>query len=235
LSSWWQRFWTGTIVLFGGKKIALLGQQATGKTRLLEYILESKLPDVNDYHATITNKRFNSSRDKLGNGHRVRIKAGTDVGGTAAHRDAHWQKLCIDADVIGYLVRADVLLNSNAPAHMAHRNRINIDTDLLAGWLKILWGKKFFYSSESEKSEQRLKKVFLYIATHADLVPQYEEQLASGSMAIHDQLYESFAEESLKKMVPFVETTRFVLGTTANREGAEMLKTAIAGLGGFEK
>lgn len=102
-----------------GKKIAILGARASGKTRFFEYIATQELGDPNNYTQT-------KARQSVGNHYNVaktifqadgkeiefNLVHSLDVaGGEVAYNE--WKKVAKDANYLLYLIDAERLLNPN--------------------------------------------------------------------------------------------------------------------------
>jgi hypothetical protein len=213
-----------TIVSLRGHRLAVVGQTAVGKTRLLNYMLADALPAAGGYEATHT-ETYRLTRNR-GNGHDVRLKSGTDVGGAAHLRDAHWEDACIGADAVFYLARADLILNEADPEHEAHARRIEEDVSMIETWIR----RRF------ESNGGVLDKRFVYVATFCDQVEGYEGTQARGAPAVRDRLYQSpCVKPQIDRLKPYVRHTGFVFGSTATPAEARRLKELLIKEGAIGK
>ena len=92
--------------LFKGKSIVILGQRATGKTTLLNYLLKGEI--TLEHEATIGIKKVKVSKKKLAElGWNVRLNSTqNDYSGVTASYE-QWQKALLNADIFIYLFKID--------------------------------------------------------------------------------------------------------------------------------
>jgi hypothetical protein len=219
--------WTAdvTVVALRGQTLAVVGQGAVGKTRLLNFLLADRLEDASVYEQTTT-EPFSRTRNR-GNGHDVRLKRGTDLGGAEHVRDTHWKDACRDAGASFYLARADIILDESHPEHEAHARRIQEDISLISAWLKAL---------HVGNGALPLDKRFVFVTTFCDRISGYREARATAATAITGPLYRSpLVRDQIDQVKPYVRHAAFVHGSTATRAEAERLKTELIKEGALGK
>lgn len=150
-----------------GKKIAVIGGRASGKTTLVHFLNYGKTPA--EYQATNAEKTKQkpSVAKELG----LTLKDGVDIGGGDKFR-TQWQDLIQQSDIVLYLF--DFYKLKSNPDHME---------DLILDELKVITEAAF------ETKSKKLKKIFL-IATHIDLDPDFDPKF-------NEREKESYDEKSL--------------------------------------
>lgn len=132
-----KKTWDDIIFALQGKKIAVLGQRAVGKSSLLKCAFEEKdLEDLEKYIQTLISKevvRKHLKFDELD----IRLKTTKDVSGSEEAL-LEWKTLFSESDIILYLVRTDKLFNNDNE----HIERVTRDMEYLGEWMKDSQSKK---------------------------------------------------------------------------------------------
>ncbi|MCL2823572.1 MAG: GTPase domain-containing protein [Polyangiaceae bacterium] len=140
------------VLALKGKRVVVLGGIAVGKTNLTKFLSSGSVPE--EYTGTVDPVKEKSRRFEL-NGLSLNIKEGYDVGGL--EKDiAVWKELCDHADIVFYLLRADLLLAGDGAAE----ERVRRDIRHIGIWL--------------EAREKNRPSLFI-IGTHCDLDPAFIE------------------------------------------------------------
>lgn len=136
---------------WSGKKIAVVGGRASGKTTLIHFLNHGEVPT--EYQATNAEKtrQTPSIAKELG----LTLKDGVDIGGGEKFRK-QWRELIHQADIVLYLF--DFYKLKLNPDHME---------DLILDEIKVITD-----ASPQVKNKQP-KKIFL-IATHIDIDPEFD-------------------------------------------------------------
>jgi hypothetical protein len=132
-------FWDWIVTLVTGKRVAVLGPRAAGKTTLQTYLREGTI--VATYEPTLSAteagygrrevKELPGAERKQGVG-KVAVKKGRDVPGDSKANQAAWREQALEYDVVLYLFDAHKVLNGAR----AMANRIVYDCDLIGGFLE---------------------------------------------------------------------------------------------------
>ena len=140
--------WDKIIVAFMGKKLAILGARGVGKTHLLKFLTTGSIPS--EYKQTAMIEKAPARRFQIKELN-LKIKSTLDLGGAKVYGE--WKKLHDQADVVIYLLRADLLI----VGHNEHETRVKEDLKHIADW----------------RNEQKSRPKFFIIGTHCDLDPEY--------------------------------------------------------------
>ena len=188
----------GTILLIKkifeeeGKKIAILGAGATGKTRLLDFLEDGKFSS-SSYSSTLYKEKKENLKVKIGKGE-VLIRTTYDISGVQRVNAWFTPEEYRYFDFIYYLFRAPCLLCSSkdgsncsiaevipglaCEGYKDYRNRIKFDLSYLS---------KIINSTES--------KVAL-VGTFCDLIPEFNDNLSKEQL---NNFYYFFENEISKK------------------------------------
>ena len=143
--NWWDKI----IVALTGRRIAVLGARAVGKTHLMTFLTTGSLPV--EYKQTVASQKTDGNRFKLED-LELRVKSGLDVSGDKAAYGA-WKSLFFNADIVLYLLRADLLIQQEASTEA----RVRDDFRHIESWLL----------------ERSNPPKFFIIGTHCDLDENY--------------------------------------------------------------
>jgi hypothetical protein len=132
---------------FAGKSIAVIGERATGKTTLAQFLSTGEIPE--EYEQTLDEKRYTGRTIKLTDLN-LKVTEINDVPGDSEYYK-QWKSAVWNSEVVYYLARADKIVESEHT-----RARILRDVKHLCGWLEENPGKHLFF-----------------IGTHCDLIPEY--------------------------------------------------------------
>lgn len=153
-----------------GKRIAILGSRAVGKSTLFNFLQNQEIDPNKKYEQTRTLKEINKIEVNI-DGASLRISTSYDVGGGEFSHDS-WVDQIIKSDYIFYLLDANKVMNSDK-VHISE-----IKKDMAAIQKQII----------SDKN----KKIFL-IATKSDCHQQYntigfEDKLMNKSIIFETML-----------------------------------------------
>ena len=140
--------WDKILMALKGKRLAVLGARAVGKTHLLQFLTTGSIPEgykQNPSQKTAP-RRFQLKELDL------KIKEGIDVPGSP-DAYAEWKELHDQADIVFYLLRADHLIAGDDDVE----HRVRADLRHIGGWL------------EARKPRPR----FFIIGTHCDLDSEF--------------------------------------------------------------
>lgn len=137
------------------KKLSILGAQATGKTRLWDYITKGLIGQ--GYKVTISQET--QERDFILDGQRIIVARSHDLGGDIAFLDA-WKALYDTSDILVYLVNGAALFSQD----LVQRNRVESDLNEIRNW------------RESDK----IRKTFIILVTWCDKVAAFQDKLPRG-------------------------------------------------------
>ena len=142
--------WDELIILFKGKKFAVLGEREVGKTTLINFLkggaTSDSSPGYTQYSEPVPARRFQLKELD------IILKESWDISGSVK-RYAEWKTLCQDADMVLYLLRADRLLLGDKTVE----TRVIQDIRHVSEWL-----------NDNKKRPQ-----FFIVGTHCDLDPDF--------------------------------------------------------------
>lgn len=144
------------LVRFRGKRIAVLGPRASGKTTLITFLLNGELPE--EYFATPKPEKIAGKKVRLGS-LALTVKAVIDVPGDAQSH-AEWERQYDVADIAMYMVDASKIYAGD-------------DT-----YIRLVTGEMRHIGEWLESRKQKPPKFFL-VATHCDLIPDYASLASS--------------------------------------------------------
>lgn len=144
----------GIITMLNGKSVAILGPRAAGKSTLINFLLKGTIPE--EYFATARPEKFKGKKIPLQDIN-LRVNDIVDVpGDLASHSD--WEQQYNKADIACYLFDASRLYRRET----VYEETITRDMRRIGDWF-----------SARKKANMGLPKFFL-VATHCDLIPEYE-------------------------------------------------------------
>lgn len=145
--------WDHIISKLKGKKVAVLGARAVGKTHLIKFLTTGSIPE--EYKQTVAPEKSKSKRLQLKELD-LKIKNSLDVSGDkSAYAD--WKELVEAADFVFYLLRADRLIAGDKNVE----NRARDDLRHIGAWLDKI-----------EQGENIRPSLFI-IGTHCDLDSEF--------------------------------------------------------------
>jgi hypothetical protein len=171
LFSFLESLWQGVVIRLAGKRIAILGARATGKTRLINFLQTKTVP--------LPGKEFPTSIEKVPGtvldigGISITLAPTEDVSGHESHYD-EWKAIASGSAFIIYLFRAD-LLNEN-DSHV--KQRIKDDLTIIRTWSQsriVLVGthtdkdKEFLRLSQAYDEQYR---IYTDILTENDVIAE---------------------------------------------------------------
>jgi len=195
--------WENIMCALKGKKIAVLGVRAVGKTTFLKYIEKGIL--IESYKQTLDKQEIERTRIKLGELN-IRLKKTDDVSGDKAAYGV-WKKLFEEADLILYVIRTDMLLKHDPVTEERAEN----DLRQIQGWLK----------------EDNSKKQFFIVGNHWNSDPDFKN-LTPDKMGDYEDRFRSLP--FVKKMTWIVgdaATVKVALGSLATEKDSATLITRI--------
>jgi GTPase SAR1 family protein len=137
--------WDKIVIALYGKKIAVLGERAVGKTHLITFLTTGSVPE--QYKQTVRPETASERRfqlEKLD----LKIKETRDLSGSDAAY-AEWKSLFDESDIVLYLLRVDKLMSGDAYAEA----RVRKDMKHIGAWL----------------AERNPRPQFFIVGTHCDL------------------------------------------------------------------
>ena len=132
---------------FAGKSVAVVGERATGKTTLAQFLSTGEIPE--EYEQTLDEKRHTGRTISLADLD-LKVSEINDVPGDTEYYK-QWKSAVVRSEVVYYLARADKIVKNQST-----RARVLRDVKHLCGWLEENPGKHVFF-----------------VGTHCDLIPEY--------------------------------------------------------------
>ena len=143
--------WENITYALKGKKIAVLGARAVGKTTLLKYMEKDIL--IERYKQTLDKQKIERIKlEELD----IMLKKTDDVSGDKAAYGA-WKKLFEEADLVLYIIRTDMLLKHD----LTTEKRVEDDLRQVEGWIR-------------ECDPKNPKKQFFIVGNHWDSDPDFK-------------------------------------------------------------
>lgn len=195
--------WENITYALKGKRIAVLGARAVGKTTLLKYMEKGIL--IERYKQTLDKQEIERTRIKLGDLD-IRLKKTDDVsGGKAAY--GVWKKLFEEADLVLYVIRTDMLLKHDSSTE----KRAEDDLRQVQGWIK----------------ECNSKKQFFIVGNHWDSDPDFKN-LTPDQMGDYLDRFRSLpVVKKMTQLAGGAATVKVALGSLATERDSDTLITAI--------
>jgi hypothetical protein len=180
-----------------GKSLAVLGARGVGKTHLYKFLTSGSISP--DYSQTTIGIKMSPRRFKLDTLN-ISIKEGMDVSGDeAAH--AQWKELVGSADIVCYLMRADLILNND----VATKKRVKADINAIHVWLE-------------EREKRGRRQDFFIVGTHCDYVDGYTSStddrhgdfvdIFNKHQSVRDVFFDAGGREMVKLALGSMETTQ---------------------------
>ena len=217
--------WDKIVIWWKGKKIAILGATATGKSTLDEFLREGTIPT--QYDPTLGTVPSEAKRIRIRDLDLL-VKKGADVGGRMQTRDREWKKIVDEAEVILYLVRAHELLSQE------HKliARIKEDTQMIATWVREIICKNAPSSILSDPKQKeawirgnwKLGPKVVIVGTHADL----DERFKPSSRESLEEAFEQNASiREIATQFGGTEQTLIILGSLKTLDDSQRLVYAL--------
>jgi energy-coupling factor transporter ATP-binding protein EcfA2 len=186
-----------------GKKIAVLGARAVGKTTLLKYLAKGIL--IERYKQTLDKEEVESTRFKLEDLD-IYLKKTDDVSGDIAAYGA-WKNLFDASDLIFYIVRTDELLKRDP----ATEKRCEDDLKQIQGWIK----------------ESKRRKQFFIVGNHWSSDPEFKSLGADQMGNYIDRFRALPVVRTMTQLAGGAATVKVALGSLATERDADFLITRI--------
>ena len=195
--------WDDIIYALQGKKIAVLGARAVGKTTLLKYLEKDIL--IERYRQTLDRQEVERIRVKLGDLD-IRLRKTNDVsGGQAAY--GVWKELFDTSDLIFYIVRTDKLLKHDS----ATEKRCEDDLKQIQGWIK----------------DSKTRKQFFIVGNHWSSDPEFRD-LAADQMGNYVDRFRALpVVKKMTQLAGGAATVKVALGSLETESNANFLITRI--------
>jgi len=195
--------WDDIVYALKGKKIAVLGARAVGKTTLLKYIEKGIL--IERYKQTLDRQEVERTRVKLGDLD-IRLRKTDDVSGDQAAYGA-WKSLFDASDLIFYIVRTDKLLKHDS----ATEKRCEDDLKQIQGWIK----------------ESTTRKQFFIVGNHWSSDPEFKGLAADQMGNYVDRFRALSVVKKMTQLAGGAATVKVALGSLATESDADFLITRI--------
>ncbi|NJN24022.1 MAG: GTPase domain-containing protein [Acaryochloridaceae cyanobacterium RL_2_7] len=195
--------WENITYALKGKKIAVLGARAVGKTTLLKYLEKGIL--IERYKQTLDKQEVERTRIKLGDLD-IRLKKTDDVSGDKAAYGV-WKKLFEEADLIFYIVRTDMLLRHDSSTE----KRAEDDLRQIQGWIK----------------ECSTEKQFFIVGNHWDTDPDFKNLTSSQMGDYVDRFRALPVVKKMTQLAGGTATVKIALGSLATERDSDTLITTI--------
>ena len=122
------RLWEAIVLYWHGKDVAVLGAPGVGKSHFIKFLTSGSIPT--EYKQTVAPEKAAGRRLQLRDLD-LKIKNMLDVGGGIEAR-GQWLKQVARADIVFYLLRADLIISQDA----AVEERVLSDARHIKDWLK---------------------------------------------------------------------------------------------------
>lgn len=188
-----------------GKKIAVLGARAVGKTTLLKYMEKGIL--IERYKQTLDKKEIERTRLKLGDLD-ILLKKTDDVSGGESSYSV-WEKLFHEADLVLYIVRTDMLLKHDSNTE----KRTEKDLEQIRIWNK--------------KGDSKKQKQFFIVGNHWDTDPIFKNLTDSQIGDYREQFTSLPVVKKMTLLAGGAAKVKIALGSLANEKDADTLITTI--------
>jgi len=196
--------WENIEYALKGKKIAVLGARAVGKTTFLKYMEKGIL--IERYIQTVDKKDIERTRLKLGDLD-IRLKKTDDVSGDKAAY-GEWMNLFKESDLVLYIVKTDLLLNHD-PCTVT---RAEDDLKQINLWIK-----------ENPNS----KKQFFIVGNHWNTDPIYKNLTPDHIGDYRDEFTALPVVKRMTLLAGGASTVKIVLGSLATEADADILISTI--------
>jgi energy-coupling factor transporter ATP-binding protein EcfA2 len=195
--------WENITYALKGKKIAVLGARAVGKTTLLKYMEKGIL--IERYKQTLDKQEIERTRIKLGDLD-ILLKKTDDVSGDKAAYGV-WQKLFEEADLVLYVIRTDMLLKHDS----ATEKRAEDDLRQVQSWIK----------------ECNSKKQFFIVGNHWDSDPDFKNLTPDQMGNYVDRFRALPVVKKMTQLAGGAATVKVALGSLATEKDSDTLISAV--------
>jgi energy-coupling factor transporter ATP-binding protein EcfA2 len=195
--------WENITYTLKGKKIAVLGARAVGKTTLLKYMEKGIL--IERYKQTLDKQEIERKRIQLGDLD-IWLKKTDDVSGDKAAYGV-WKKLFEEADLVLYVVRTDMLLKHDSSTE----KRTEDDLRQVQSWIK----------------ECNSKKQFFIVGNHWDSDPDFKNLTPDQMGNYVDRFRALPVVKRMTQLAGGAATVKVALGSLATERDSETLITTI--------
>lgn len=197
--------WDAIVIAWKGKKLAVLGARAVGKTHLIRFLTTGSIPT--EYRQTVgtisAGKRRFDLRDL-----NLTIKDTLDVSG-AKDAYAEWKRLHDESDLVLYLLRTDHLLGVGPHAEQRESTETRVRDDLkhIGKWL-----------------DARPKRPPLFIiGTHCDYDPDHHNLSPETIGDYTDKFRRLPVMAELVARAGGASDVRVIIGTMKDVPGTEVI------------
>jgi hypothetical protein len=194
--------WEDIKFALDGKKIAVLGARAVGKTTLLTYLEKGIL--IEKYKQTLDRQEVERTRIKL-SALDIRLKKTDDVSGDQSAYAA-WKDLFDTSDLIFYIVRTDKLLKRDSTTE----KRCEDDLKQIHGWIKSNSKQQIFIIGNHWDDDPEFKNLT------DDIMGNYIDRFSALSVVKH-----------MTQLAGGLHTVKVALGSLATQRDADNLITRI--------
>lgn len=195
--------WENITYALKGKKIAVLGARAVGKTTLLTYMEKGIL--IERYKQTLDKQEIKKTHIQLGDLD-IWLKKTDDVSGDKAAYGV-WKKLFEEADLVLYVVRTDMLLKHDSSTE----KRTEDDLRQVQSWIK----------------ECNSKKQFFIVGNHWDSDPDFKNLTPDQMGNYVDRFRALPVVKRMTQLAGGAATVKVALGSLATERDSETLITTI--------
>jgi GTPase SAR1 family protein len=195
--------WENITYALKGKKIAVLGARAVGKTTLLTYMEKGIL--IERYKQTLDKQEIERTRIKLGDLD-IRLKKTDDVSGDKAAYGV-WKKLFEEADLVLYVVRTDLLLKHDSSTE----KRAEDDMRQVQGWI----------------NECNSNKQFFIVGNHWNEDPEFKNLTPDQIGNYEDRFRVLPVVKKMTQLAGGTATVKVALGSLATEKDSDTLIEAI--------
>jgi energy-coupling factor transporter ATP-binding protein EcfA2 len=195
--------WENITYTLRGKKIAVLGARAVGKTTLLKYMEKGIL--IEKYKQTLDKQEIERKRLKLGDLD-IWLKKTDDISGDKAAYGV-WKKLFEEADLVLYVVRTDMLLKHDSDTE----KRAEDDLRQVQSWIK----------------ECSSKKQFFIVGNHWDSDPDFKDLTPDQMGNYVDRFRALPVVRRMTQLAGGAATVKVALGSLATEKDSDTLITTV--------
>jgi GTPase SAR1 family protein len=197
--------WDDIVVWWSGKRLAILGPRASGKSTLITFLTKGTIQ--REYTPTGAKASHPSVRKHFGD-LELKLKSGFDVGGDALRRNKDWKGVAETSDVLLYLFSVEDLTNST------YRENMLADTKAIGTWIQ---------------AKEISPEIVIMVGTFCDKILGYTN-LYSENQIFPNEVEEFRAEVLVDKTIKKsrlalggTSKVNVVLGSLADSQNAERL------------
>jgi len=195
--------WEDIVIAVKGKRIAILGAKATGKTTLADFLSKGEIPQ--EYFQTIGVDRKDKRPFELKDLNlKIYLKSFNDVEAGLGARTI-WQEEVKKADVVLYLFDTNKLLRYDEDAvRKGYAKRIKSDLEQVCSWLHEKTGPQSLY----------------ILGTFCDQDPNYDPSRLS---TYRDELVERDELKEMKRILKGKIEVTWIFGSTKDLKSTEAI------------